>query len=218
MSEDCQFWLNWLVQAAAAIATVAAVIVALFGNYLHSRFWPPRIKLTPTGLGDKPVRTFLRTHDGSQTGETLSWWCHLLVENERSWSPARELRVQLMSLATPDSRGDFQRDWFGEGIQLCWSHQQFKPATLTIPPTNVVDLFSIHKASPLEGRTTLKLHPLFRSLDLPADWIEPCKLAIVVQAKSLDGNSEPLHLEISWDGKWSDDAAKMKRHLTWVVK
>ena len=51
-----------------------------------------------------------------------------------------------------------------------------------------------------------------------ADWTEPCKIAVVVQAKSLDGDSLPLRLEISWDGKWSDDAAQMKRHLTWVAK
>ena len=43
-------WLNWLVQFAVAVATFAAVIVALFGNYMHARFWPPQLKLTPKGL------------------------------------------------------------------------------------------------------------------------------------------------------------------------
>ena len=126
--------------------------------------------------------------------------------------------MQILSLAKPDSGGLFQVDWAGHGIPLCWSHQLYKPTTLTIPPSDEVDLFSVQKESDLGGPHTFKLHPLFRSFNLQADWTEPCKIAIVVQAKSLDGDSPPLRLEISWDGKWSDDAAQMKRHLTWEVK
>ena len=103
MSTEFQFWLNWLVQFAVAVATFAAVIVALFGNYMHARFWPPQLKLTPKGIGDKPIPTILTR--GIETENTLSWWCNLLVENLRSWSPARDLRVQILSLATPDSSG-----------------------------------------------------------------------------------------------------------------
>jgi len=216
MSAECQFWLNWLVQFAVAVATFGAVIVALFGSYLHARFWPPKLKLTPKSIGDKPIPTILTK--GSETENTSSWWCNLLVENLRSWSPARDVRVQILSLATPDSSGRFRPDWEGHGVPLSWSFQQFKAATLTIPPSDEVNLFSVQKASRLGGPHTFKLHPLFRSFDLQADWTEPCKIAVVVQAKSPDGDSLPLRLEVSWDGKWSDDAAQMKRHLTWVVK
>ena len=86
MSAECQFWLNWLVQFAVAVATFGAVIVALFSDYLRARFWPPKLKLTLTGIGDKPVPTVLTTRDG-RTENTAGWWCHLLVENLRSWSP-----------------------------------------------------------------------------------------------------------------------------------
>jgi hypothetical protein len=144
----------------------------------------------------------LRTPDGRDTENTFSWWCHLLVENLRSWSPALDLRVRILSLATPDSRGQFQLDWAGHGIPLCWFHQQFKPASLTIPPSDVVDLFSVQKASRLGGPHTFKLHPLFRSFDLQADWTESCKITVVVQAKSLDGDSLLLRFGniVGWEG------------------
>ena len=81
-----------------------------------------------------------------------------------------------------------------------------------------MDLFSVQKASRLGGPHTFKLHPLFLSFDLQADWTEPCKITVVVQAKSLDGDSLPLRFGniVGWEG--SDDAAQMKRRLTWVVK
>jgi hypothetical protein len=129
-----------------------------------------------------------------------------------------DVRVQILSLSKPDSGGQFQLDWAGEDIPLCWSHQRYKPRALTIPPSDVVDLFSIQKESHLGGPHTFKLHPLFRSFALQADWTEPFSIAIVVQAKSTNGESAPMRVEISWDGNWSDNPGQMKRHLTWALE
>ena len=217
ISPECQFLLNWFVQVAIAIATTAAVIVALFGNQLRALLWPPKLNLTVKELGAKPVTTVFTRVDGV-TETSLSWWCHLLVENLRPWSPAQDVRVQILRLESPDSSGQFRLDWAGEGIQLRWAHQGFKPTALAIGPADVVDLFSVQKASQLGGPMKFNLHPLFRSFDLRADWTEACKIAVVVQAKALVGESKPLRIEIAWDGKWSDEATDMKRHVTWSAQ
>jgi hypothetical protein len=39
---------------------------------------------------------------------------------------------------------------------------------------------------------------------------------MTLQARGVEVESNLLHLEISWNGEWSDDMSKMKRHL--VVK
>ena len=78
MSPECQFWLNWSVQALIALAMLATVIAALFGDLLRAHLWPPKLRLTVQGLGDKPVLTVLTSKNGT-TENTSSWWCHLLV-------------------------------------------------------------------------------------------------------------------------------------------
>ena len=39
------FWWSWWVQVAIAVVTISAVVVALFGQALRARFFPPRLAL-----------------------------------------------------------------------------------------------------------------------------------------------------------------------------
>ena len=40
-----QFWMNWGVQALSAVATLLAVVVALFGEVFRAKFFPPVLAL-----------------------------------------------------------------------------------------------------------------------------------------------------------------------------
>jgi hypothetical protein len=157
-----------------------------------------------------------------QSGEskqTSSWWCHLKVENERSWAPAKDVRVLILRLEIPDSSGNFQLEYSGEPAPLQWAFQGFKPLTPTIGPSDRVDLCSVTKnPDNAAGPHAFKLHPLYRSNSLQADWDGACRIAIIVQARALNAVSKPLRVELAWDGKWSDEVGQMKRHLTWSIK
>jgi hypothetical protein len=41
-------------------------------------------------------------------------------------------------------------------------------------------------------------------------------MLIKVQAIADNAESKPLHIEIAWDGQWSEDTRQMQQHL--VVK
>ena len=38
-------------------------------------------------------------------------------------------------------------------------------------------------------------------------------IQVEVIAMGKNGKSEPLHIDIFWDGKWDDDDEKMRQHL-----
>src|SRR5712691_4753665 len=61
MSAESQFWWNWWVSLGAAIATLAAVLVALFGDWIKARLFSPKLVLS------------LRNATGERTTVTLQW-------------------------------------------------------------------------------------------------------------------------------------------------
>ena len=212
MTSTCQFWWNWAIQALIAFGTIGAVVAALFGNWIRARFWPPELSINLQDSSDLRVPMILTSANGTQE-LTDSRWYHVRVENARRSSPATGVRVLILRLEEPDSAGFFQVKWAGEA-PLNWSHQGFKPLTPTIGSPDEVDLCSVRRnPSNPGGPHVLELHPLFRSFSLNTQWSSPCKLAVLVQARSVEVDSNTLRVEISWDGQWSDDATQMRHHL-----
>src|SRR5262245_32447925 len=103
----------------------------------------------------------------------------------------------------------FQIIWQGE-VPLVWSHQAFQPITQTFGPPYEADLCCVVKnANSPSGPHEFKLSPLFRSFRRRADWNSACKIAVLVQARATEGDSNALRVEIAWDGQWSDDSVEM---------
>ena len=57
------------------------------------------------------------------------------------------------------------------------------------------------------------LQPLFTSFALDASRDAACQLIVTLQARGVEVDSNRLRVKISWDGKWSDDADDMARHM-----
>jgi len=56
MSTESQFWWNWWVSLSAAAATLAAVLVALFGDWIKSRLFSPKLALSLRNtIGEKTI-------------------------------------------------------------------------------------------------------------------------------------------------------------------
>jgi len=206
MSPDQQFWWNWWVNLGIALATLAAVLVALFGQKWQAKLLPPRLRLT---LGHKEgEKTQLRNQGDGTIVDDVRYY-YLRVSNERRWSPAEGVQVYLSRIEEPGPDGDLQVVWVGN-IPIRWRDQEFVPLLRTIGSAADCDLCRVGKAS------GFALMPLIVPHNLNAHRNAPFRLVTSLQARSNQVDSAVVRIEISWDGSWEDGDVEMRRHL--VIK
>jgi hypothetical protein len=202
VTSDQQFWWNWWVNFGIALATLAAVLVALFGQKWQARLLPPRLKLT---LGRKEgEKTQLRNQGDGALVDDVRYY-YLRVSNERRWSPAEGVQVYLSRIEEPDASGDLQVVWVGD-IPIRWRDQEFVPLLRTIGSAADCDLCRVGKTS------GFALMPLIVPHNLNAHRNKPFKLVASLQARSNQVDSEIMRIQISWDGLWEDGDVEMLRH------
>jgi hypothetical protein len=205
LSPNTQFWWNWSVQALTALGTVGAVLVALFTQWIKARLLPPQLSIRlHDPLGD-PSPAAIQRPDGN-THLVPSRWYHIDVDNRRrALAPAAGVQVFLQRLEVFDAAvGQYRVSWFGE-MPLRWKTQEVKPIALTIGRPDGCDLFSISKDDP----PVLELKPLTLVFALQIRWREACRLRLTLQARGVEADSNVLRIEISWNGRWSDDPTQL---------
>lgn len=212
MSTGKEFWWNWWVSFGAALATFAAVFVALFGEWLRAHLFSPKLKLE------------LKNSFGEKTSVTLTWedengvqhqrtedarYYHVKVTNHSRWPRATQVQVYLTRVEEPGPDNELKITWGGE-IPLQWRHQAIHPFARTIGPAIDCDLCSIVKGK------WVQLHPLIVPNNLAAIRRNPTTMVLSLQARSNEGESEITRFQISWNGGWADGEKEMTQHL--VVK
>jgi hypothetical protein len=209
MSAECQFWLNWAVNALTAVATVGAVVVALFFDRMRARFFPPLLNLQL--INPKGVRTTVRltSPDGSQRDEAGRYY-HLRASNGRRWSQASHVQVFLVRVEEPGPDGVLNVTWSGD-IPIKWRHQEIFPPARDIGPAADCDLCSV-----VNGKW-VQLHPLIQPFNLNTTKREACLFVVTLQARSTEADSPLIRIQIAWDGAWEDGESEMQRHLTLSV-
>lgn len=209
MNMATQFWADWWVQFAVAVGTIGAVVVALFGQAFRGKFFPPLLSLSLADPRGELTEVRLAWTDGGQTHERseAARYYHLRVSNARRWSPAQQVQVVLLRVEEAGADGEWVSVWSGD-IPLGWRHQEVLPSVLrTIGPEAWVDLCSVVKDK------FLQIHPLIKPNNLETVRRVPTSFIVTVQARGNEADSEPLRLQISWDGNWHDGAQEMQRHL-----
>jgi hypothetical protein len=141
----------------------------------------------------------------NQARRTKGFWYHIRVENRTRWSPVREVLIFLMQIEAPDEAGNLKTVWDGT-VALGWRHDP-NPQPKTIGYSAECDLFHVLK-EPLEVR----LSPLVRG-QVPDIWKGPFNIAVTLQARGIETDSNPLRLLVSWDGNWVDDIEEMRKHF-----
>ncbi len=211
LSSISQFWLNWWVQLAVAIATVSAVLVALFGQGFRAKFFPPQLSLALANSDGEKTRVQLRWIENDIENERMedSRYYRIRVTNARRWSPANQVQVVLLQVEEPAADGQFTSSWVGD-LPLIWKHQPVFPVLRTIGPDSDVDLCSVVKDK------WLQLHPLIPPFDLEVRRRDSARMILSLQARANESDSQVIRVEISWDGKWHDGTQEMKTHL--IVK
>lgn len=212
MSDEHHFWLNWFVNVGVAIGTFAVALVALFGEYFRSKFFPPQLQLRL--LRPEGEKTCVRLSSFGEEEVKERWedarYYHLNVVNLRRWSPATQVQVFLMRVEEPGPDGEPQVAWSGD-VPIRWRHQEVFPPARTVGPSADCDLCSVSKGK------WLKIHPLVVPTNLNACRREKTILFVSLQARSNQADSPIIRVQISWDGSWEDGNQEMKRHLTVTV-
>ena len=134
-------------------------------------------------------------------GLTISLVCN---EGYPSTVVATDLYIFLLSVEVENAAGDFEPIWVGRA-PLGWRHES-NPQPKKIGHSWECDLCHILK-DPLEVRFS----PLIPG-QAPDRYIEKFRIAVTLQARGVEKDSNILRIKISWDGKWSDDKTEMKRH------
>ncbi len=204
MDQLQQFWWNWWVNAAVALGTLAAVLVALFGRVLQSKLFPPVLQMSlvcPEGEKGR-IKYSLRE---SVSFEDARYY-HMRVENLRRWSPALDVQVFMTRLEEPGPDGSLHVVWTGN-LPMGWRHREISPLTRTIGPATDCDLCCVTKNKRLD------LLPLIVPLQLDIRRTSKCQMVVSLQAKSHLADSSVYRVQIAWDGEWNDGETEMMRHL-----
>ena len=211
MTPDGQFWWNWWIQFGVATGTFAVALVALFGEALRSKLFPPLLSLQLLRPEGERTRIKITTPpaEGSTHRKEDARVYHVHVVNERRWSPAHQVQVFLMRLEEPGPDGELAVTWVGD-LPIRWRNQEVFPLARTIGPSADCDLCTVIKDKCVE------IHPLVVPFNLEIRRSGKVVMVASLQARGNQANSEVLRVHISWDGGWEAGDQEMKRHL--VVK
>jgi len=207
VNPDQQFWWTWWVRLASAVFTLLAVIVALDGEKLRARWFPPILKLRILRKeGEKAPITRLNQQGVAQHVDDSRYY-HLRVWNERRWSPAEQVQVFLTRLYEPGPGDEPQLAWVGN-VPLRWRDQEFVPLLQTVGAAKDCDFCMV-----LKNGGTLSLMPVILPNSLNARRQGSCRFIVWVQARSNQADSQEIRIEVAWDGLWEDGDTEMQRHL-----
>jgi hypothetical protein len=192
--------LDQIIQILLAIGTFLAVIIAIFGERIQ--FWlrlGPKLKLE---LID-PVGESI----SGPSPDILFRYYHLRVSNQHKWSPATNTRIVITGLARPASDGRFSPQSLSGPLQFLWRFNKFHPSIYsTVGYPEICDLGYLQRGS----KFTLSLFVIPTNLNVTISANE--RMRVEVRAIADNAESEPLYVEISWDGKWSEDTPEMAKH------
>jgi len=200
--------IDWgsVAQWAGSLGTIIVAILAIWGEQIRSII----------GLGPKLV---VKLHD--PIGEVVPMmvnnrpvdyarWYHLRVRNKHKWTKAANVRITIIALSKPAADGSYTAQTLSGPLQLMWRFSEFHPLFSNVGPDDYCDLGNVS----MNG--DFKLTPIVFPGNFEGTLKANQKMKVVVQAVADNAESEPLTVEISWDGVWEDGDFEMSRHL--VVK
>ncbi len=190
---DCAAW-------AEAIATLLAVMVALFGDLLRQKLYPPKLRLEFLPKGEDTATT-------DDKREQI-WWS-ILVTNERRYSPAKHVRVMIEGFQKRLPNERYSPELLGTPLQLHWVYPQFHEQFPNIGPKRHCNLGYLDKNERRFALSTYFVPNNFQGYVFPGE-----TLVIRLIAVADNFASKPYFVEISWDGEWwSAEEDEKQQHV-----
>jgi hypothetical protein len=191
--EKFSLWINSIF----AFLTLLAIIAAIWGEKIRQIWTKPRLK----------IRLFEPSLTPTTDG-TNGWYYLIKVTNERSSSPAKNVRILLTNSYRqgPDNRWMEQR--FSGPTQVMWRWPQHTPLYVTVGPAELATFgFLLENANSFQ----LQLYSYPNNLQRTIPPREPTRLKFL--AVSDTAESKPLIIEVAWDGVWVEGRDEMRDHL-----
>ncbi|MGE3473842.1 MAG: hypothetical protein AB7O28_26110 [Vicinamibacterales bacterium] len=183
-----------------AVGTVAVAILAIWGDKLRAWLAGPKLALSlRDARGDLTTRA-----DGRKT-----IYYHVAVSNDRSWSPAKAVRVLVVGVAKRRPDGTYYPEPVVAPLQLTWAFPQFHELFPTVVTSDTCDFGHLDEDA---ARFTLATYVTPNNFRGHVEAGQAMQVHLIASAHNVD-RTKPLVLEVSWDGQWSSDMEEMKRLL-----
>jgi hypothetical protein len=210
MGSPVEGW-NWTAIAAVGTwaAVVVALVIALCGDWLRAWLYPPKLEVAlvdPKGEPTKMKRKWTDASGQQQQRMADARYYYVVARNRRRYAPAHGVQVMLMSIEIEGPHSKPQVNAVGP-LPLTWKLPELYPLARTVGDEAIANLFYVIENKPLEFVTPVV--PYNFAHQYPA----PCKLWATVQARGIEGDSEPLRIEIAWNGQWHPGDTEMARNL-----
>jgi hypothetical protein len=193
-------WVATCAQVVGVIGTLLIAALAVWGEPIRARIVGPRLALR---LNDPQGE---KTNFGA---DMPCRWYHLRVVNSRRSAKASNVRVVLTKIARPGADGIFRPITLSGPVQFQWQNGKYRDQFPSVGPAINADLGHVSATGFALGLMFVpnNIDPMVRAGE---------RLRIELLATSDQVESKPLALEISWNGKWADDAREMQSNM--VVK
>jgi hypothetical protein len=186
----------------AAIGSIAVAVLAIWGDLARYLLAGPKLALSL----NNPCGDLFPRRDGK-----TAYYFHLKVANRRLWSPAKDVRVLVERVARRRPDGLFVLEPLVYPLPLAWTPSELRDFQRTIFNTEICDLGFL-----VEGADRFRLSTVIHPSNFQTDVVAKDALRLRIQASGQNAVSQPLFLEIAWDGTWVADGGVMQKHL--VVK
>jgi hypothetical protein len=186
-------------QGFTAFAQTVIAVSAIWGNEIKALFFGPKLILDLDS--PKGQRTYY-TED-----KTPVRYFHLRVQNKRSGAPAINTQVILLSIVPPNKYDNHKPIRINGRLPFPWKFGQGRPFSI-IGPEDYCDLGRL----PENGVFEL----LVEGYNVVRDFLlvgVNQRTTVEIMAIASNGQSNPLTLDISWDGEWPVSDDEVTRHI-----
>jgi len=190
-----------VIQLFIAVGTIMVAVVAIWGNWIKFRLFPPVLSIEPH---NKLHGTLTNTAEGKKI-----IYYHLKVVNQRSWMPADNCRVYLRSLFKRAPNGDFITVPISIPLLFVWAPLELMPPSIKLTKEEIFD-FGVLK----EGSNYFQPQFYVTTNDFKGNLYKNETMRYALEIKA-DGyiSSKYQVFEVSWDGKWTDNLEELSRSL-----
>lgn len=200
---------TWITEA-GVIASFTVATVALFGERVRLRLFPPRLSVRrPNEVGYLETRTVPVTSGApGQERRIEERHYRLEVTNQRRNSPAQDVRVVVEAIEAYRPNGTPFLIYRGP-IPLRWQHAEAYPTHRTAGSSAVADFLVVAEDRTLRLQTMTVVPDVYAGI-----YSGHTKLRITVSARGREADSPQLRVVVTWDGQWDRGDTEMATHLT----
>jgi hypothetical protein len=189
------------IQVLIALGTIAVAIMAIWGDFIRSKFAPPKLEIQSHNLRGTVTRF--------TNGPRVIYY-HLKLVNLRPWLSSKNCRILLRSIYRRGADHQFSQVPVSVPPQYVWAPAGFTPAIVTITKEQIFDFGAL-----VEGDDSFKPVLYFRPNNFQGDVSanEAVRYSLEIIADGYNSTRYQV-FEVAWDGNWSDNLDDMSRSLT----